>query len=130
VERLRFITHKGHKILVVDFSGIEDPKLFVDVLAQMRALVAQQPRTPKLRTLIETSGAAFNSEVVEAIKMTMVHNRPWVTAAAVTGMSALHRVIYRVVKVFVRRNMEAFDSQEAAKEWLAAQSEEAVAQAS
>lgn len=119
--RVRFIEQRGKRILLIDFSGLQATE---DILAEVetaRALVATQPPA-SLLTLTHVKGARYTPPVMEALKKLAADNKPYVRAAAVVGMEGLHRVLFRAVILFSRRNIEAFDSMNEAREWLATQS--------
>lgn len=119
-ERVRFLQHRGRSILLIDFSHLEETDDIVAVARAAKEVVAKQPPA-SLRTLSNVRGARYSPPVMDAIKDLAAHNRPYVKAAAVVGMENLHRILFRAVLIFTRRNMEAFDSLEEAKDWLARQ---------
>lgn len=119
-ERVRFLLHRGKPILLIDFSHLEETEDILRVARAAKEVVAKQPPA-SLRTLSNVYRARYSPPVMDAIKELAVHNRPYVTAAAVVGMEGLHRILFRAVLLFSRRNMEAFDSLDAAKDWLATQ---------
>lgn len=119
-ERVQFVKHRGKTILVIDFSHLERTEDILEVARAAREVVAKQPPA-SVRTLSNVYRARYSPPVMDAIKELAVHNRPYVTAAAVVGMEGLHRILFRAVLMFSRRNMESFDSVDAARDWLATQ---------
>ncbi|HYW06036.1 MAG TPA: hypothetical protein VE913_03715 [Longimicrobium sp.] len=119
--RIRFIEQRGKRILLIDFSGLQKTDEILAEVETARALVAAQPPA-SLLTLTHVKGARYTPPVMEALKKLAADNKPYVRAAAVVGMEGLHRVLYRAVILFSRRNIEAFDSMNEAREWLATQS--------
>jgi hypothetical protein len=119
-ERVRFVHHRGKRILLIDFSHLERTEDILEVIRAAKEVVAKQPPA-SLRTLSNVYRARYTPPVMDAIKELAVHNRPYVTAAAVVGMEGLHRILFRAVLMFSRRNMESFDTVDAARDWLAAQ---------
>ncbi|MBV9773505.1 MAG: hypothetical protein JO040_06120 [Gemmatimonadetes bacterium] len=119
-ERVRFLTHRGQPILLIDFSHLQKTEEILEVVRLARELVARQPLA-SVRTLSHVRGARYTPPVMDAIKELAAHNRPYVRAAAVVGMEGLHRLLYRAVLLVSRRNMETFDSLEEAQDWLATQ---------
>lgn len=119
-ERVRFIEHRGVPILLIDFSGLQKTEEILREIGVARALVAAQPPA-SLRTLTHVRGARYTPPVMDALKELTAHNKPYVKAAAVVGMEGLHRVLFRAVIVFSRRNIEAFDTLDRARDWLASQ---------
>ena len=119
-ERVRFLEHRGKRILLVDFSHLQETEEVFRVMKAARAVVGAQPPA-SLHTLTHVRGARYTPPVMDAMKALAVHNRPYVTAAAVVGMERMHRILFRAVILFSRRNIEAFDSVDEAKDWLASQ---------
>ena len=60
----------------------------------------------------------FSPASVEEMKKVSKHNEPWVIATAMVGMSKIGSVIARQVYRSAGRMYEAFDSLDAAKDWL------------
>ena len=119
-ERVRFVQHRGKSILMIDFSHLEQAEEILEVIRVAKQVVAKQPPA-SVRTLSNVYRARYTPPVMDAIKELAVHNRPYVTAAAVVGMEGLHRILFRAVVMFSRRNMESFDTVDAARDWLATQ---------
>lgn len=117
MERLRFIEHGGRRILYFDFRDVRDPAALLPLIDQAKAIVAREPPLSVL-TLTNVAGLHFNSESVGAFKAMVEHNRPYIRASAVVGLTGLHRVIYTAVVRLARRQIPIFDDEQAAKEWL------------
>jgi hypothetical protein len=64
---------------------------------------------------------AFNSKLSEAMKEFVCHNKPYVVAAAVVGVTGLKQVIFNAVMKLSGRKLTAFNTLAEAKDWLAAQ---------
>ena len=120
MERTRFIEHRGHPILLLDYNGITDPDEALQEIAKSQAFVATQPPS-SLLTLTQVHGARYNREIVGAMKELAAHNKPYVRAGAVVGLSPLHRIVYTAVMKFSGRNLPAFDDAEQAKDYLVEQ---------
>ena len=52
------------------------------------------------------------------MKQFSAHNKPYVKAAAVVGITGLKKIIFGAVMAFSRRNLESFEDMEQAKRWL------------
>ena len=118
--RTRLIEHRGTRIMLLDYSDILDTEEALREIEKTRAVIATHPPA-SLRTLTYVKGSRYTAPVIEAMKELVAHNKPYVTAAAVVGMNTLHRVIYRAVVAFSRRNIHVFDDLEQAKDWLVRQ---------
>ncbi|HEX8271724.1 MAG TPA: hypothetical protein VF615_03665 [Longimicrobiaceae bacterium] len=120
MQRTRFIEHRGQRILLLDYSGIRDAaEALREIEASREVVRAQAPGS--LLTLTHVRDARYNAEVIQALKALAEHNRPFVRAGAVAGMSGLHRAVFSTILLFTRRALRAFDDVEAAKDWLAEQ---------
>ncbi len=120
-ERTRFVEHKGRAIVLMDFSTLIVPKDTLAAIDAARKFVAERPKVQNLRTLVDVSGATYDYDVLEALKHLAAHNKPWVLAGAVVGLSPLRRLAVRIVCFFSGRKLATFRTAEEAKSWLVAQ---------
>ena len=118
--RTRMIEHNGVPIMLLDYSDILDTPQALAEIEKTKVLIAQQPPA-SVRTLTYVRGSRYTAPVIDAMKELVAHNKPYVKAAALVGMNTLHRIIYRAVITFSRRNIEVFEDIEEAKDWLAGQ---------
>jgi hypothetical protein len=122
MERTRFIEHRGHRILVLDYSGIHDSDTALKAIeASKREVASHPPGSLLIITLVHD--ARYNATVLQAMKEMAAHNSPYVKASAIVGMSGLHRIAYQAVILFSRRNVRPFETQEQALDWLVDQAE-------
>lgn len=119
--RVRFIEHEGRRVLFIDFSGIRDRSTAFHAIDEVKRLVAGQPRG-SLLTLTTVAGSTFDPEIIQALKELAAHNKPFVQAAALVGLSGLQRVAYAAVSLFSGRHITAFRDVGEAMNWLVAQS--------
>ena len=119
MERIQFINHKGKKILYFDFSSCR-PDEANKVVEDAMAFVKKQPQK-SLYTLTNVSGIRFDTNIGDKFKDFAAHNKPYVIAGAVVGISGLLKVLYTAITKFTGRNLPAFDTVEQAKDWLAQQ---------
>lgn len=120
MERTHFIEHRGVRILLLDFSHVMNEELALATIAQARSVVAEQAPN-SLLTLTNVEGSHFDSRVVSALRELVEHNRPFVRAGAVVGLSGLMKVVFSTLVHLTGRNIRAFDELEEAKDYLAAQ---------
>jgi len=119
VERVRFIEHKGRKIIHLDFSRLKADDS-IPIIEQARVTIGGYP--PKsVFTLTDVSESNFNNRVTQALKALVVHNKPYVVASAVIGIDGLKQIIFNSVMTFSGRQLHAFDTLAEAKDWLASQ---------
>ncbi len=115
-DRVRFIRHQQKDILLLDFSdsGADD---VLKIIADAKRVIGTRPEQ-SLLTLTDVTNARFNDQVGEGMKELTAHNRPYVRAAAVVGVTGLKRIIFGAVMAFSKRNIQSFESREQAKSWL------------
>jgi hypothetical protein len=119
MERVQFIQHKGKQILHLDFTQAKSDEVLV-AIKTAKGVIAKQPGK-SVRTLTDVTNMNFNAESTQALKEFASHNAPYVTAAAVVGITGLKQIIYNAVIKFSGRNLVAFDTPDLAKEWLVKQ---------
>lgn len=118
--RTRFVEHRGERVLLFDYQGIQDPGEALREIENSKAIVATQPRR-SLRILTVVRNARYNGAVLQGMKELARHDEPYVIASAVVGLSGLLRVAYAAVTTFSRRNIAVFDDEHAALDWLVEQ---------
>jgi hypothetical protein len=119
-QRVRFIEHRGQRILFIDFSRLQAAD---DILREMdvaRDIIRSQPPA-SVRVLTDVTGARYTPPVMDAMKEFTAGTKPYVRHSAVAGMERVHRVLYRAVLLFSRRSIEIFDTTDQARDWLAKQ---------
>lgn len=120
MERTRFIEHRGKRILLLEYSGITNStEALAEIEKSKRVVRAQPPGSLLVMTVVR--GARYNTTVLQAMKDLAAHNAPYVRASAVVGMAGLHRIAYQAVILFSKRNIQTFDQESQALDWLAAQ---------
>jgi hypothetical protein len=118
-DRIQFMQHKGKKILHLNFRAAKAEEV-IEIIGKAKAVIGAQPER-SVRTLTDVTDAAFNSRVSEAMKDFVNHNKRFVTASAVVGVTGLKQIIYNAVVKFSGRNLVAFDTIEQARDWLSGQ---------
>lgn len=115
-ERIRFITHKGQRILLVDLSNCSAE----EVAAGARLVptyTADEPRS-SLLLLADFTGATFDKASITALKEATAYDQPHLKRSAWVGVEALPKVFYDNIKNFSRRTLPTFNNREAALEYL------------
>ncbi|MDH4162859.1 MAG: hypothetical protein OEW15_09265 [Nitrospirota bacterium] len=119
MSRINFIEHKGKKLLHLDLANAKAPDV-IKLVKDATPVIAAQPEK-SIRTLTDVTDLTFNVEATEALKHFTKHNKPYVIAGAVVGVTGLKQIIYNAVLKFSGRNIVAFDSLDEAKNWLSTQ---------
>ena len=118
MDQVKFTTHKGRKLLHLNLSRMDIIELR-SAIAKAKMLVLSEPQGSIL-TLTDVTDIKFTPEASAAIKELALHNKPYVKAGAVIGVTGLRKVVFNSVLVFTgRRNLFLHDTIEDAKDWLA-----------
>lgn len=118
---VRFIEHKGVRIVLLDFVGIKDVDVALGAVAEATRFIGALPPDKSNRTCTDVRDTTYNRSVVDAFKTMTKANVPFIRAAAVVSDSAVHRAAIAMIGLFSRRKLEAFNTRDAALDWLTAQ---------
>ena len=119
MDRVNLIQYHDRTILHLDFSNCTEAEAEQVAHAAKREVVKHAAGS--LRTLTDISGSPFNDHIVSLLKDLARHNKIYVTAGAVVGVTGMKRIILQAVEKFSGRTFNVCDSIEQAKDWLAAQ---------
>jgi hypothetical protein len=115
-DRLSFVNHKGHDILVVDFSHCSAREMLA-LMEQVRVLVARhKPGT--LLTLADFNHAEIDKKVATRMKEVLTLDRPYVKRSAWVHAESVPHVFYENIKSFSQRDIPIFKTREEAMNWL------------
>jgi len=114
--RIRFISHQGKKILLVDCTNCTVEQL-IELAALVPAQVTTQPRGSVL-LLADFTGAVFDRSTVDRIKPALVFDRPHLKRSAWVGLEQLPKIFYEHLKAFSQRELPVFKTREEALDWL------------
>ncbi|MDM7926496.1 MAG: hypothetical protein QUS35_10820 [bacterium] len=90
-DRVRFVHHKGKKILIQDFSALKPGPEFYRLVEQARVLIAAEPYRSVL-TVVDATGSEFDSGVLQTLKEFVKVNTPYIKKTAVVGITGLKEV--------------------------------------
>jgi hypothetical protein len=117
--RIRFISHKGKKILLVDATNLSPGEL-VELLPLALSRITAEARSSVL-LLADFSGSKVDKKGVEAIKPALVIDRPYLKRSAWVGTENLPKIFYEHLKSFSQRELPLFKTREEAMDWLVAE---------
>jgi hypothetical protein len=115
--RAVFIEWDGRRILCCDYAGLEDPAEAADAIDQVRQAVAGEPPGTVL-TLSDVRFARLDRSMQRKLMELTLHNRDYVRAAAVVGLSPLQRRELDDVQRVSGRTFALFDTLEEGRDWL------------
>jgi hypothetical protein len=118
-DRLHFVKHKGHAILVADVSHCSAKEALL-LMEMVRTTVARQEPGSVL-ILANFEGAQIDKQVATRLKEVLVLDRPYVKRAAWIGTESLPHIFYEHFKSFSQRELPTFKTREEAMDWLVAE---------
>ncbi len=115
-DRIRFIEHRGRKILLSDFSYADAPEMQL-LLEYVRVVVAQHPRE-SLVSLADFTGSTVDHAVATRIKEVLTLDRPFVKKTAWVGTESIPHAFMENFHTFSQREIATFKTREEAMDWL------------
>jgi hypothetical protein len=117
----RVLEYKKKNILFLDFSHCTCKEEFMPVIEAAKEWLKDKDPNSGL-TVTDVTDAHFNKEIITLMKELTLHNKPYVKAGAVVGITRpLVKLAYNTVMAFSKRTLPIFDTQDQAKEWLITQ---------
>ena len=111
-----FIDHRGVRILRVDYAGLAARELPSALHATMKVIATQPRASVRVLTVVN---AHFDAVAAEAIKAYSAHNAPYLRASALVGATHFRKVLLESLKLHGRKDLEAFETELEALDWLA-----------
>jgi hypothetical protein len=115
-ERIRFITHEGKQILLVDLTNCAGHEV-EQIARSVPNYVTVQPRGSVL-LLADFTGASIDVEAIRAMKESAVFDKPYIKRSAWVGAEKFPHVLYENLKSFSRREFPTFKTRQEALSWL------------
>lgn len=117
---VKFINHKGKKILLMDFT-YSKPEEMLEAIEETKKIVRKYPEKSILG-LVDVRYSPFDAELSDALKELAAHDRPYIKVSAIVGVTGLKKLAYMAMLRFTgRKNILMFNKIETAKDWLAEQ---------
>ena len=119
MSHVRYVEHKGRRIVLLDFANVRGPDQWTVALADARRFFATLPADGSAVTVTDVTGTRYDRATVDAFKTLSSDNRPYVKAGAVVNDSAMHRAVISMIALFARRKFEVFETRQQALDWAA-----------
>jgi len=112
-----FVQHNGKRILRLDYASL-DPLEVIAYMQEAKQIIAREPhRSVRLLSVVPLH---ITDAVVNALKEFAAHNVPFVLASAIVGATSFQKAaILLTISSRGRLNVEAFEDEKQAKDWLA-----------
>lgn len=121
-DRVRFITHKGRRILLVDLSSCTPLQVAI-ICDLVPSYVTPEPRGSVL-ILADFTNSQMDRDALEHLKKATVHDRPHIKRSAWVGADSVPKAFYENLKAFSVREYPTFDTREQAMNYLVGEDEE------
>ncbi|HET7751145.1 MAG TPA: hypothetical protein VFK81_17280 [Terriglobales bacterium] len=121
-DRVRFITHRGQRILLADLSGCTAAQV-ATIADLVPSYVTPEPEHSVL-ILADFTNAQIDRNAVEHLKKAMVFDRPHIKRSAWIGASGFPKAFYENVKAFTVREFPIFQTREQALTYLVGEDQE------
>jgi len=125
MERVRFITHRGKRVLLIDHTGSTTDEMR-QTMDEVEYVVASEPPNSVL-TLSDFTGTHFDKALADRMKVVAAKDRPHVRRAALVGAESIPDVYFHNLESFSARHFPKFKTREEALDWLTADDAEAAA---
>ena len=116
MERVRFITHHGKRVLLIDHSHSTPEEVF-RTMDEVEHVFASEP-LDSLLTLSDFSDTVFDKVAADRMKVVAAKDRPHVHRAAIVGAENIPEVYFRNLESFSARHFPKFRTREEALDWL------------
>jgi hypothetical protein len=117
MDRVRFITHQGKQVLLLDYSHLSDEAEMLAMVEQRKRLVTAQPKGSVL-TVADLTGARFTKDAITRIKEANVYDQPFVRRAALVGVQPQHQAQVEAVETFSHHQHARFATLAEALDWI------------
>ena len=118
MDRIKFLTHGGKQILLVDCSHCAAEEVAA-IAKKLPSYVTEEPPNSVL-LLADFTDAQFSRDAIEEIKKAAVFHRSHLKRSAWVGTESLPNAYYKSIKDFSLRELPTFKSRDEALEYLAA----------
>ncbi len=124
MERVQFLEHHGQRVLLLDYSNLDDAAEMLAMVEQRKAVVtAQSPNS--VLTLTDVTNARVPRGILSRIKEAAAHERPYVRRAAMVGAdNSLIKGVTDAVASFSARQWRFFPTRAEALAWLVSEGEQ------
>ena len=116
MDRIRFVTHRDQRILLLDFTNCSADEVAA-VSEGAPDVITHEPRG-SLLVVADFSGAEFDRDAVERIKVAMAIDRLHIKRAAWVLTANLPKTLYDSIRNFTARDFPAFSTREEALDYV------------
>ena len=115
--RFAFMTHRGKRILRVDYENLA-PREVIALARSSQTALLREPLGSG-RVLMVVTNARFDVAVAKTLQTIAAENTPYVKGVALVGMAGLQRIIHQAVTKIMQMELPTFPTEADALDWLA-----------
>jgi hypothetical protein len=116
VDRLRFVSHRDQRILLLDFTNCTADE--VAAISESAPDVVTHEPLHSLLVVADFSGAEFDRDAIERIKVSMAIDRLHIKRAAWVLTENLAKTLYESVRNFTARDFPVFATRDEALDYV------------
>jgi hypothetical protein len=123
MERIRWVDHKGKKILYIDYSEIrasvpEQKAVALETIKKVRETM--ESLSAKTLFLSDVTNATPDKECLDLLKelAAYANSKQIVEKECVVGLSSMQQVLMNIVNYLSRAKLKMFTKKEEAMDWL------------
>lgn len=120
-KRVRWIEHKGERILFCDYTDMQSEETFIQALTETEAEVLKQAPGTLILMLIDTTGSRVTPQVTKrARELAAAARQKGIPSSptAIVGLSSPAQQAILQAMQFLRPDLRTAESVLAAKDWL------------
>lgn len=116
MERVQIEEHNGQRVLMINCRNCKPAEL-IDIFDEVQELVTSQPPR-SMHTLTDYTGAEFDRQTLERMKLVAAMDRPHIIRAALIGVETLPEQYHKAIQNFSARQFAIFKTREEALAYL------------
>ncbi|MBI5806024.1 hypothetical protein HZA73_08255 [candidate division TA06 bacterium] len=120
MDRVRWIDHRGKRILFEDLSNLSHPQEAM-VVSRITTNMITKEQPASVLLISDISNSHFNAKLLSELKENTKATTPYMKAYAVVGVTGLTKVVLKSFIRFTGQDMKVCQSIGEAKDWLASQ---------
>jgi hypothetical protein len=119
MERIKFMAYKGHKILVIDHSGLDENEIIENIKKGSRFLMDYKSAENQILLITDFRNTYGTNKVMDALKTPeAMEGMKKVKKTAVIGITGVKKILLNAYNRFTSKNVYAFNTMEEAQEYL------------
>lgn len=111
------ILFKGHEIVYIDYSNLNDKEDIFQVIDEGSTYIRSKPNGSVL-SLVNMENMFFNNEIRSYLADNVKLNNPHIRRSAVFGLKGLISIMYKSFLLLTGRDAKSFNTKEEAMEYL------------